>query len=133
MRSASLGFALRAGTAHSGPVHIRPGIEGRKAARSGPTNGDWNMRSLVFAVLALGVLGILTETASARREWGDGCNDDRGYLVCRPGAYPGVPYRGRRYRANEWGDGCNTDRGYLVCKPGARPGVPYYEERRRRR
>ena len=53
------------------------------------------MRLVLCAVLTLAALG--TSRASASHQMGDGCNDDRGYLVCRPGARPGVPYYGNRY------------------------------------
>jgi hypothetical protein len=56
------------------------------------------MRPLVFAVLALGAIGLAPSTASAADGIGDGCNYDyRGRLHCAPGATPGVPY-GRGYR-----------------------------------
>jgi len=47
------------------------------------------MRTLLFAVLALGTLGVSTADAQYRgRETGDGCSNS-GW--CEPGARPGVP------------------------------------------
>jgi hypothetical protein len=53
------------------------------------------MRTLLIAALTgLALLGSV-ETGSAQRGFSDGCGTDRyGRTVCRPGARPGVPYRG---------------------------------------